>query len=115
MNAELPYLKRIADALKKISASGIGGTTVIASGGSSSSSVNVGGSVNTAAINEMLETALIATVTEGQTEVQKSVYDVIKDEMTAKLHDALVTTVTEQSVQVEKSIFDLILADIDSM
>jgi len=117
-NAILPYLKEIADALANLEAVGIGGASRGSSG--SRASVNVKGTVETEEIDENLRTALVVTVQEeqgGQTvDVEKSVYDVMADDLVDKLHEAFTITVQEeqggQQVDVEKSALEVIVDDL---
>jgi len=114
----LQYLKEIADALADLESVGIGGASRSSSG--TRSSVNVKGTVETEEIDENLRTALIMTVQEEQggetVDVDKSVYDVMADDLVDKLHEAFTITVQEeqggQQVDVEKSALEVIVDDL---
>jgi len=117
-SAALPYLKKIADALKGLKSIGAlgGGSTV--SGTISLSGLNLSG------IADKLEAGLLATVTEEEggeeVEVIKSVIDVLRDALNDTLHKANFITVEEegqggQTVEVEKSVFEVIKDDIAAL
>lgn len=117
MNAELPYLKRIADALKKLSANGWGSASSSSSSGtgSSASSASLSGAVNTADINGKVMGALTETETVDEATVTRSVYDVAGEEIIATLHDALFISETQEGVTTEKSVLQAIREDIEAI
>jgi hypothetical protein len=102
MNAILQYLDAIATALEKMSGktSGTSSAGTAKKTSTTSATGSMSASVNTAAINEKIEGALVVTETEeseeqeGETvETKRSVYDVIREEVATKLHEALFITV----------------------
>ena len=121
MNELLPYLKSIAESLKKM-----GVTSVSAKGCASSVSatgnITIGG-MSLVGIEEVLRLALIAyeTETEGgvETTTAISVLDMLGEDFVKMLHDAMFVTVTEehdgQQVEVEKSVYELITKDISEI
>ena len=117
MNAELPYLKRIADALKKLAVNGWGGTSSSSSSGtgSSASSASLSGAVNTADINGKVMDALTQTETVDETTVTRSVYDAASEEIIDTLHDALFISITQEGVTTEKSVLQAIREDIEAI
>lgn len=117
MNAELPYLKRIADALKRLSANGWGSASSSSSSGtgSSASSASLSGAVNTADINGKVMGALTETETVEEATVTRSIYDVASEEIIATLHDALFVSETQEGVTTEKSVLQAIREDIEAI
>ena len=121
MNALLPYLKQIADALSSSAKNGskkrdeeltsiaknINAATV------TNNNVSMAGNENTKAIGATLEKGLLLTVEEEQggetVQVVKSVFQVIMDSILAKMEDALFVKVTENNQQVRKSLAQLVL------
>ena len=98
-NGTLPYLKDIADSLKK-AARTAGGTT------KASGEISLG-NLDTEGVSDVLEQGLIGTVEEeqeGQTvEVEKSQFQILADDLTELLHKAMFMTVG--SSQTETSVF----------
>jgi hypothetical protein len=105
MNAELQYLKAIADALKKIKAAG-------GLGSSGKSDVTLSGNLDTTEITNVLAKGLVVKVVEGEgssaQEVDESVLKLLYDTIEETLQDAMFTTVN----QTEKSYFELMANDI---
>lgn len=119
MNALLPYLKQIADALMSRNKEGdkkgnealssIEKTISVSTAKQTSTAAE--GNANTSAIGATLEKGLLLTVEEEQggetVQVVKSVFQVIMDSILAKMEDALFVTVTENNQQVRKSLAQL--------
>lgn len=97
-NASLPYLKQIAEALKKYS--GANGSSTSISGITVS-----GGGSDSGEVAKSLETGLFAETEGEQWTVSKSAIELLKDELVKILHDAMYVTVTEGRLPVEKSAF----------
>ena len=97
-NASLPYLKQIAEALKKYS--GASGSSTSISGITVS-----GGGSDSGDVAKSLETGLFAETEGAQGTVSKSAIELLKDELVKILHDAMYVTVTEGRLPVEKSAF----------
>ena len=97
-NASLPYLKQIAEALKKYS--GASGSSTSISGITVS-----GGGSDSGEVAKSLETGLFAETEGAQGTVSKSAIELLKDELVKILHDAMYVTVTEGRLPVEKSAF----------
>lgn len=112
MNALLPYLKQIADALDSRNKTGdtkrdaelssiaksIGTSTV------TNNNVSMAGNENVKAINETLSKGLIVNVQDGSSEYQKSIFALIFE----MLQNAMFVTVTEDGQQVTKGIAQLL-------
>ena len=112
MNALLPYLKQIADALNSRNKTGdtkrdaelssiaksIGTSTV------TNNNVSIAGNENVKAINETLSKGLIVNVQDGSSEYQKSIFALIFE----MLQNAMFVTVTENGQQVTKGIAQLL-------
>lgn len=118
MNALLPYLKQIADALtgnkggdKKRDeeltsiAKNIGTATV------TNNNVSMAGNANTKAISDTLAKGLIVTVQDGSSEYEKSIFAL----MFEMLQNAMFVTVTEDGQQVTKGIAQLIKEQNESL
>lgn len=118
MNALLPYLKQIADALagnkggdKKRDeeltsiAKNIGTATV------TNNNVSMAGNANTKAISDTLAKGLIVTVQDGSSEYEKSIFAL----MFEMLQKAMFVTVTEDGQQVTKGIAQLIKEQNESL
>jgi len=117
MQSLLPYLKDIADALKRMV--GLGSDTSASGGSATNSSVRVTNNVDTESISDKITGALVETVEVDDDEVQKSVFETVGNEAVELLHEALFITVEEeeggQTVDVEKSIFEVIYDDITAI
>lgn len=121
MQALLPYLKQIAEALISRNKEGdkkgnealssIEKTISVSTAKQTSAAAE--GNANTSAIGATLEKGLLLTVEEEQggetVQVVKSVFQVIMDSILAKMEDALFVTVTENNQQVRKSLAQLVL------
>lgn len=121
MQALLPYLKQIAEALISRNKEGdkkgnealssIEKTISVSTAKQTSTAAE--GNANTSAIGATLEKGLLLTVEEEQggetVQVVKSVFQVIMDSILAKMEDALFVTVTENNQQVRKSLAQLVL------
>lgn len=118
MNALLPYLKQIADALtgnkggdKKRDeeltsiAKNIGTATV------TNNNVSMAGNANTKAISDTLAKGLIVTVQDGSSEYEKSIFALIFE----MLQKAMFVTVTEGGQQVTKGIAQLLKEQNESL
>lgn len=118
MNALLPYLKQIADALtgnksgdKKRDeeltsiAKNIGTATV------TNNNVSMAGNANTKAISDTLAKGLIVTVQDGSSEYEKSIFAL----MFEMLQNAMFVTVTEDGQQVTKGIAQLLKEQNESL
>lgn len=120
MNAEIQYLKEIADAIRAIGKSGLSGTGSVS--GSISGNISIGG-FGFKQIADKIESGLIATVEEeegGQTvQRQIAIIDVVRDAVNEVLHQANFITVEEQeggqTVEVEKSVFEQIKDDLAAL
>lgn len=118
MNAEIQYLKEIADSLKKLGNAGITGSSAVSATGT----ISIGGA-GFKAIADKIADGLIATIEEqeeGQAVSREvSVIDIVRDALLEVLHQANFITVQEQqggqTVQVEKSIFEVIKDDIAAL
>lgn len=133
-NAILPYLKTIAEALEKISASGIGtsGATTVGAGDISMSGLDF------ASIADQIDAGLVTTTTEEQepeTEgedptvvtTKTSTMETLREGVRHELHEAFFITVTEEvpvedgeegetiETFVEKSVFEVIKDDISEL
>ena len=84
MNAELPYLKRIATALGKLPGLGTAGST---SGGTASGNVSVNAAIDAPGIAEALDEALMTTENDAAVSAVKA----LADGVLAVLEDALFT------------------------
>lgn len=133
-NAILPYLKTIAEALEKISASGIGssGATTVGAGDISTAGLDF------ASIADQIDAGLVTTTTEEQepeTEgedptvvtTKTSTMETLREGVRHELHEAFFITVTEEvpvedgeegetiETFVEKSVFEVIKDDISEL
>ena len=133
-NAILPYLKTIAEALEKISASGIGtsGATTVGAGDTSTAGLDF------ASIADQIDAGLVTTTseeqepeTEGEDPVvvttKTSTMEMLREGVRHELHEAFFITVTEEmpvedgeegetiETFVEKSVFEVIKDDISEL
>lgn len=116
-NASLPYLKEIADALRKIS-----GSWSATGGGSSSASV--AGNIDLSGLNfdgiaDAIEAGLVVTMTEDEETVTRPALNILGNDIIATLHDAFFINVIEgegsSAEEVEKSVFEVIKDDISEI
>jgi len=114
---QLPYLKEIADALKKIAggsgektqndalatiAKNIGASTI------QETHVNMAGNANTKDIGEKLDKGLLVSVQDGSTAVIKSVVTVLKEALVEAFRECLTVEVTENNNTVRKGVAQLL-------
>lgn len=127
MNAELPYMIRIANALKKLSGGSVGSTAAATAKTVRTSSSSSSG-VTTKDVIDNLENALFTTVTEEvdgeDVDVRYAALARLKETLVKELHDAFFVTVTEevpvedgeegetQEEEVEYSVFHLMRNEI---
>jgi len=95
MNAELQYLKAIAESIKRLAGVKTGGTVATATAKSSSDSISVTANVEAPGVAETLDTGLITTVQEeqgGQTvDVRVSAVKTLGDRVLEELEAAFFT------------------------
>ena len=111
MNALLPYLKQIADALtgnkggdKKRDEELTSIAKNIGTAAVTNNNVSMAGNANTKAISDTLAKGLIVTVQDGSSEYEKSIFAL----MFEMLQNAMFVTVTEDGQQVTKGIAQLL-------